>query len=197
MLWWSVEAFKNFDEDCRVVLAVHPDYLANWDALFGEEEKALKYDLVKVAGGSSRIESVRNGLRKIKDISDKDASSKEEIKVFIHDAARPLVTPELIGRGEEKIEKGVGAVPVIPVTDSLRQVGPDGTWPVDRQNYVAVQTPQIFLLDDILAAYEAVSEEKGLTDDASVAEKFGLRVEVFEGDPENIKVTNPSDFKRF
>ena len=115
--------------------------------------------------------------------------------VFIHDAARPLVTPELIARGASTLVPGNGAVPVVPVTDSLRHIGPCNSVSVSRSEYVAVQTPQVFFLSDILDAYESVEmSDPTLTDDASVAERFGLGIILFDGDPENIKITHPKDF---
>lgn len=194
MIWWSVEAFKNFDKDCHIILVTHPEYLENWDNLFGEEEKGLNYSIEKTSGGSTRIESVKNGLAKVRELEGNETAG---IVVYVHDSARPLVTPEMIARGAEMIKAGTGAIPVIPVTDSIRKITPQGTISLNRNEYVAVQTPQIFLYEDIQAAYDALKEEEGLTDDASVAEKFGLKIEIFTGDPDNIKVTNPSDFKIF
>lgn len=186
MLWWSIEAFKAFDPDCRIVLAVHPDFIDSWDELFGEEERAAGIELIKVRGGNSRIESVRNALR---------AVTRPDAKVFIHDAARPFVSTDLIRRGLDAVAKGIGAVPAVPVTDSMRRLTPGGSEGVVRSDYVAVQTPQVFICSDIKKAYEALEDEAGLTDDASVAERHGIRIVLFEGDPANRKVTNPSDFR--
>lgn len=193
MLWWSVETFRSFDPDCRIILVVHPYYLEHWNDLFGEEEKSLGIEIHKVKGGGSRIESVHNGLEAIAGIimSEKDT---DVCKVFIHDAARPFVTSELIKRGSEKVLEGTGAVPAIPLTDSIRKLTANGSESASRTEFVAVQTPQIFLFKDIKAAYDALKDEEGLTDDASVAERFGLRIEIFSGEPSNFKITNPSDF---
>lgn len=193
MLWWSVEAFRAFDPDCRIVLVVHPDYLERWDELFGSEEKALNLRIEKTAGGRSRIESVRNGLHYLKENS--EGASEAGQVVFIHDAARPEVSPELISRGCDAVRSGLGAVPAVPVTDSLRKLESGGSKAVDRSKFVAVQTPQVFILEDISQAYDSLVDESGLTDDASVAEKSGVRITLFEGDPANLKVTNPRDFR--
>lgn len=188
MLWWSVEAFRRFDPECRIVLAVHPDFLMRWDELFGDEEKVLDADIQKVAGGRSRIESVRNALESI--------AVDDGATVFIHDSARPYVREEMIRAGAARVARGVGAVPAVPVTDSLRRLQGGGESEcVRRSDYVSVQTPQIFILDDIRDAYRKVTGEDGLTDDASVAEKAGLKIRLYEGDPGNIKITNPSDFR--
>lgn len=190
MFWWSVLAFRRFDPECRIILVVHPDFI---DA-FSDEEESTGIPLLKVPGGSSRIESVRNGLTRI--LSEcPDGAGSDEVRVFIHDAARPLVTPELIARGAEMAGKGVGAIPVVALSDSIRRLTAEGSEAADRAAFVAVQTPQIFMLPDIAAAYDAVKEGRGLTDDASVAERFGLKIVTFSGDPANFKVTNPNDLK--
>lgn len=201
IIWKSVKAFKRFDPDCVVVLVVHPYFLERWSEIFGEEEKALGFDIHKTVGGSSRIRSVKNGLDYIGEMlgsqDSKAAKGKTDTDpvVFIHDSARPAVTPELIERGRSAVDKGAGAVPTVPVVDSLRLKTQEGTKSVDRSDYLAVQTPQIFLYSDIKKAYEAIEDEEKFTDDASVAENVGIRILSFQGDPANIKITNPIDFK--
>lgn len=188
MLWRSVEAFFAFDPMCKIILVVHPAFLKKWDTLFGEEERSSGISgIIKVEGGASRIESVRNALRFV----------REEGKVFIHDAARPFVTAELIKRGNATVGKGIGAVPVIPLTDSLRHITPEGSEAVPRSEYVAVQTPQIFYSEDILNAYNSLTNSEGLTDDASVAERNGVKIELYKGDPANIKITTKIDLEKY
>lgn len=198
MIWWSVEAFKAFDPDCRIILTLPRHFLDNWEAEFGEEEKALGYETVKVEGGYSRFLSVRNAILYLKEwhCNMEEGSNPGELKVFIHDGARPLVSPQLISRGALVAAKGVGAVPVIPLVDSIRMKVSEGTVAADRSRFVAVQTPQIFLFDDILEAYENAMDESCFTDDASVAENNGVKIETFQGDSKNIKITNPEDFKK-
>ena len=187
LIWWSVEAFKAFDPCCRIVLAVHNDFLKVWEYELGQEERSLGVEILKVPGGSSRFYSVKNALSVIED---------PEATVFIHDGARPLVSPELIRRGASAVGAGKGAIPVIPIVDSIRELTSDGSVAVDRSRYVAVQTPQVFICKDIKKAYDAASSDIGVTDDASVAERFGIEILTFPGDSVNIKVTNPEDFSR-
>lgn len=186
LIWWSVDAFKSFDPHCKIILAVHPEFLKNWDSLFIEEEKARGIEILKVPGGETRFHSVKNALSCIEE---KDAS------VFIHDGARPLVSPQLIKRGSGSVSKGEGGVPAVPLVDSIRMISPEGSIAVDRSSFMAVQTPQVFISEDIKQAYDAIDDPSGFTDDASVAEKFGIKINLFEGDSRNIKVTNPEDFK--
>lgn len=191
LFWRSVEAFLRFDPSMRVVLVVHPEFLARWHELFASEETALGARVTKVAGGPSRVASVRCGLEAL-------GAGPSDL-VFIHDSARPLVSPELIARGEACVrgfaEGGVGAVPVVPLADSIRRLTPEGSVSVPRSEYVAVQTPQIFRYGDIAPAYARVADESAFTDDASVAEAAGVRVVTFPGDSLNFKVTTPLDLR--
>lgn len=190
VLWWSVETFRNALPGCRIVLVVHQEYIENWELELGKEAKQLNLDVLKTAGGNSRLASVRNGLSFVKELDLLTLDSK----VYIHDSARPLVSDKIIKEGGLKVRPGVGAVPVVPVADSLRRRSEAGSEPVAREEYMTVQTPQIFMFDDIFAAYSTIDENAAFTDDASVAEKSGIKIETFEGDPLNFKITRPIDF---
>ncbi|MEG1543699.1 MAG: 2-C-methyl-D-erythritol 4-phosphate cytidylyltransferase, partial [Tannerellaceae bacterium] len=86
------------------------------------------------------------------------------------------------------------AVPAIPLTDSLRYIEAEGSHPVDRSRYLAVQTPQVFCSDLLLRAYRQ-SYSPLFTADASVVEAIGQPVTLVPGNPENIKITTPFDLK--
>ncbi|MBN2385109.1 2-C-methyl-D-erythritol 4-phosphate cytidylyltransferase [bacterium] len=135
-----------------------------------------------VPGGKTRTESVWNGLSVLERV---------EI-VLIHDGVRPLISPELITRAIEAARTFDAAVPAVELTDTLKEVDPDG-WIVStchRQNYRCVQTPQAFRFDLIKQAYRhCMDEQINLTDDAAVVERFGHKVHIFNGDPTNIKIT--------
>lgn len=132
-----------------------------------------------VAGGSTRSSSVRHGLA---------ALPPTATHVLIHDAARPLVTEDVVARVIDALKGGSSAVvPVVPVTDTLRSIG-GGT--VDRSGLVAVQTPQGFDLNALQAAHDLEIEG---TDDASVVEAVGVGVDHVAGSAINLKVTFPHD----
>lgn len=134
---------------------------------------------VVVAGGATRSASVRAGLAAVPDSAG---------TIVVHDAARPVGVPHVWERVLGAVSAGAdAAVPAVPVADTLREVG--GTT-VDRARFVAVQTPQAFRAGALRAAHE--NEPEG-TDDASLVEAAGGRVEVVEGDPANIKITTPHD----
>ena len=132
-----------------------------------------------VAGGQTRAESVRQGLERVPD----NASV-----VLVHDAARPLATSTLFARVVAEVQAGSSAViPVVPVTDSIRHV--DGH-PVDRSSLLAVQTPQGF---DVAALREAHASGTNATDDATLVSALGYDVVTVVGEPDNRKLTVPSD----
>ncbi|MEO6318809.1 MAG: 2-C-methyl-D-erythritol 4-phosphate cytidylyltransferase [Acidimicrobiales bacterium] len=132
-----------------------------------------------VAGGASRSASVRAGLVAVP----ADASV-----IVVHDAARPVPVPGVWDRVLAAVRAGAdAAVPVVPISDTLREVG-GGT--ADRSRFVAVQTPQAFRADALRAAHARRPEG---TDDASLIDAAGGRVDVVDGDPANIKVTTPLD----
>lgn len=136
-------------------------------------------------GGERRQDSVAAGLAALSSCD----------WVVIHDAARPLVTPELITRGLAEAELTGAAIAAVPVTDTIKVVGPDmvvGSTPV-RSSLWAVQTPQVFRYDLITAAYVGATGE--YTDDASVLEQLGHPVRVFEASQENLKITHPGDLE--
>lgn len=185
MLWWSVRAFHKEDPDTKIILVLHPGFLDDWDILFSGLPAADREIAVHIScGGRSRLESVRNGLMSVPD--------GEKALVAVHDAARPLVTPSLIARGWEAAEKYKAAVPVTPMTDSIRRVDGNSSEAVPRKDYVKVQTPQVFDAALLKAAYDEPLTPD-MTDDASVAEAAGSSIFLFEGSPYNLKVTDPLD----
>lgn len=132
-----------------------------------------------VPGGTSRSGSVRNGL---------GALPETASHVLIHDAARPLVSSDVVTRVVAALEAGAEAVvPVVPVVDTLRSVD-GGT--VDREKLVAVQTPQGFKLSTLVGAH---AEGVEATDDAGVIERSGVPVVHVEGCARNLKITFPDD----
>ena len=194
MVWHSARHFKFFDPDIKVVAVLHPHFYDYWGMQLQGYAEREGIDLTLAKGGSSRIKSVVSGLEVAVDVAAKHGGSAQDARVFIHDGARPFITTRMLKDSVKMVGKGTGAVPVVPVTDSLRERREDTTMTVDRSRFLAVQTPQVFMLDDIMRAYRLLNDEERLTDDASVAEKAGLRINTYDGDNRNIKITNPIDF---
>jgi 2-C-methyl-D-erythritol 4-phosphate cytidylyltransferase len=140
-----------------------------------------------VAGGATRTDSVRAGLAEV---------PLDALVVLVHDAARPLVSDEVIERVLAPLSEGWdGAVPGIPVSDTLKRVASDGTVEetVVRDSLYAVQTPQAFLADVLR---RAVASGVEATDCAGLVEAAGGRVKVVEGDPRLLKVTTADDLAK-
>ncbi|MBV8257505.1 MAG: 2-C-methyl-D-erythritol 4-phosphate cytidylyltransferase [Actinobacteria bacterium] len=154
--------------------------------LLAEELGAGKVVSV-VAGGETRTDSVRAGLAEVRD---------EAVAVLVHDAARPLVTDDVIGRVLAPLSQGWdGVVPGLAVADTLKRVGDGGAVveTVPRDGLWAVQTPQAFPADVLRRAYEGDAEA---TDCAALVEGRGGRVTVVEGDARLLKITTPADLER-
>jgi 2-C-methyl-D-erythritol 4-phosphate cytidylyltransferase len=146
---------------------------------------------IGAAGGAERSHSVRNALAAA------GAGAPDE-PVLVHDAARPLVTPELAERCLAALDGVDAAIAAAPVTDTVKEAGADGlvARTLDRSRLWAVQTPQVFrrraleevmrLSDDVLAA---------ATDDASLVEAAGGKVRLVPAPRENLKVTTPVDLR--
>jgi 2-C-methyl-D-erythritol 4-phosphate cytidylyltransferase len=142
-----------------------------------------------VAGGATRSASVRNALAAVP--ADAEA-------IVVHDAARPLVTPDLFRRTLAALEKADGAIAAVPVTDTTKEVGPGGVVQrtLDRSRLWAVQTPQAFRREVLERALDVRAELlEQATDDAWLVERLGGRVVVVESSAENFKVTTPHDLR--
>lgn len=140
-----------------------------------------------VAGGATRGESVRAALERVPEDVD---------VVLVHDAARPLVTAEIVGRCIGAAARGVGAVAAWPETDTVKEVDEARriVATADRGRLWRAQTPQAFPRAMILEAYRrAAVEGFDATDDAALVERYGGVVTVVEGSAENIKITGPED----
>ena len=184
LLAWSVEMLDEHPAVDGIVLVVP----AGWE----EPATLLADDLIAgkvaaaVAGGSTRAASVAAGLAAVPDDAD---------LILVHDAARPFARPELVTRVLEALGQADGAVPGVPVTDTVKRVSAGVVVETpDRSALVAVQTPQGFRADALRRAYSQPAEVlAAATDCASLVEAAGGRVAVVEGDPANLKVTTPDD----
>jgi 2-C-methyl-D-erythritol 4-phosphate cytidylyltransferase len=140
-----------------------------------------------VAGGRARADSLRAGLAEV---------PEDAVVVLVHDAARPLLPEGVIERVLAPLSDGWdGAVPGLPIADTLKRVGGDGgvLETVARESLVAVQTPQAFPADVLR---RAVSPGADATDCASLVEAAGGRVKVVPGDPRLLKVTTADDLAK-
>lgn len=182
----SLSAFMDHPEVTAVQAVINP----NHHDLYDEAVRGLALP-GPVDGGATRQQSVANGLESLV-----NQGADAPTRVLIHDAARPLVDHGLISRVLAALDTSPGAVPALPVADTLKRG--DGQFvetTVDRQGLWRAQTPQGFRFEDILAAHRKAGGEE-LTDDAAVAERAGLAVAIVEGSEDNLKVTRPGDMVR-
>lgn len=190
LLMHTLEAFQRWDASARIVLVLPEDHQPYWNMLC--REIGCKVPHVIVNGGETRFYSVKNGLDWI--LADKRTSPAPDGKclVAIHDGVRPFISCEVIEACFEKAARTGAVIPVVPMIDSLRETDGEGSRPVDRSRYFAVQTPQVFDLDLLAKAYEQPYSAL-FTDDASVVEAMGHSIDTVAGDRENIKITTPFD----
>ncbi len=182
ILMHTLEVFNRFDAGIRLILVLPEVQIKYWNELCAKHNFGLKHQIV--AGGQSRFNSVKNGLQAV----------KSPAMVAVHDGVRPLVSVETIARCFETAEKFDTAIPVVDLVDSIRQVSENGSKSVDRNAFKLVQTPQVFDAELLQKAYEQEYTPQ-FTDDASVVEAFGTKIQLVEGNRENIKITTEFDLK--
>lgn len=184
---WSLDVLLTDADLASIAIAVPGDAVDRFtDALPPDDDRCLV-----VPGGDSRPDSVIAGLWALT-----GAGHADDTLVIVHDAARPAVTPELVGAVVDAARSMNGAVvPVVPVTDSLKRVrGERVVAPVEREEVVAAQTPQAARLGALRAAIEeAHAWGRPITDDAGALAAAGVPVHVVAGDPANRKLTEPAD----
>lgn len=175
----AIENFVRAIPEIKVITVLPKAHFETWKEIC--LTRGFDCPQLLVEGGITRFHSVRNALEKV----------PEGAVVMIHDGVRPLIKPETIADMLVRMETCRAIVPATPVTDTLRSTAPGIPAP-DRSQTVAVQTPQVFLSEELKAAY-AQPFDTAFTDDASVAERAGIPISLFPGDRLNIKITTPSD----
>ncbi|MEE0978038.1 MAG: 2-C-methyl-D-erythritol 4-phosphate cytidylyltransferase [Muribaculaceae bacterium] len=181
----TIDAFRRGVPSGEIVLVISEAMQGLWDSLC--EEHRFESPRV-VYGGSTRWESVKNGLETLMGLTPSTV-------VLVHDAARPIVSDDMVERVIAGARESDGAIPVVAVTDSLRIVGEGGSSSVDRGRFRAVQTPQGFPAMKLKEAY-GQAYSASFTDDASVMESAGYdNLTLVEGDIRTMKITNPNDIK--
>lgn len=168
-----------------IILVLPREQQGYWQQLCKEHAFQVPHRIAD--GGRTRFESSKNGLALVPETDDG--------VVGIHDGVRPFVSLEVIGRCFETARTAGAAIPVLPVTDTLRHIAPDGSGKnVLRSDYRIVQTPQAFAIRLAKEAFLQPDSE-AFTDDASVVEAVGGRVAMVDGNRENIKLTTPFDLQ--
>ena len=184
VLMRTLERFRAYSNALQIVLVLPEAQQDYWHELCEQYHFDVEYKLAN--GGQTRFHSVQNGLALIPD----DA----EGVVGVHDGVRPFPSIEVIRNCYETAREKKAVIPVIPVVETVRQIGLNGSKTVPRDEYRLVQTPQTFDIQ-LLKAANRQPYNDGFTDDASVVESFGHAITLVEGNRENIKITTPYDMK--
>ena len=180
ILLHTVDQFVSAFSDINFVIVLPADYIHEGENIIASS--GLSQSFLFVAGGDTRFQSVKNGL----------AQADPASIVFVHDAVRCLLTPDLIQRCyQQAVEKG-SAIPAVSSTDTVRIIEGTKHHVVDRANVMMIQTPQTFNAAILQKAFEQ-AYQSSFTDEANVLETSGTEVFLIEGEYENIKITRPLD----
>jgi len=180
LLWYTIDSFLRAFEDIQIILVLPNDHFIKGEKITSQLNAENK--IIIVAGGNTRFDSVKEGLKLV----------KEKSVVFVHDGVRCLISVPLIKRCyTQALEKG-SAIPAVAATDSIRILKNGSHEAKDRQQVRIIQTPQTFLSDILLAAFEREFDES-FTDEATVVEASGKEIFLTEGEYDNIKITRPID----
>lgn len=182
VLMRTMERFHEYDPALKIILVLPKDQQKFWQELCQKHNFKSMHQVAD--GGETRFQSSKNGLALIPD--------EDEGVVAIHDGVRPFVSTDVIERCFDAARDDFAAIPVVPVTDTLRYIDRGHGHNVLRDHFRSVQTPQCF---DISLAKQAFDQpyRETFTDDASVIESLGCQVTIVEGNRQNLKLTTPFD----
>ena len=181
VLMHTLNRFYAYSDKLKIILVLPKSDIRIWETQC--EQYGFNKPLTIALGGDTRFQSVKNGLDKIHD---------DKGLVAVHDGVRPLVSKDIIGASFHLAAVHGSAVAAVRLKESIRKTDQYKTKAVDRSDYRLIQTPQTFDLKLIKKAYE-IKEESHLTDDASVVERSGHMISLFEGSYVNLKITTPED----
>src|ERR1035437_113328 len=180
LLFYTIDVFLKTYDDMQIILVLPKDHISKGQEII---DTYFNNSQIRICeGGRTRFHSVKNSLRLIND----------ESIIFVHDGARCLLTQDLIQRCYNETEKYGSAIPVITSKDSVRLLTEEGHVALDRNTVKLVQTPQTFHSKILLTAFKIDYKDK-FTDEATVVEAFGIKVNLIEGEENNIKITTPGD----
>lgn len=182
ILWYTLQRFLSTWDDLHIILVLPAEHKEEGSKIVQSLQAVDRVTITE--GGDTRFQSVKNGLSLI----------KEPGVIFVHDGVRCLLSSELIKRCyEQTLEKG-SAIPAVAATDSIRIVAGEGHYVADRNLVRIIQTPQTFLSDLLLPAFQQ-TYQASFTDEATVVESAGKKVFLIEGEYTNLKITRPGDLQ--
>ena len=182
LLYYSLLAFFQYDSSIELIIVMPEAFHDMWKKMCTQYQITISHSLCN--SGSTRFLSSKNGLA--------HSSSTPQTLVAIHDAARPFVDKDLIARGFELASLKKTAVATVDLKDSVRYIQEGISLEKDRSHFKIVQTPQIFEFEILKSAFEK-NLDIHVSDDATVVEKNGNEIFIFQGDYKNIKITTKDD----
>jgi 2-C-methyl-D-erythritol 4-phosphate cytidylyltransferase len=182
VLYYSIKAFIDAFEDIKIILVLPEEHIGKGQEIIDGFFDNTRFRIC--AGGRTRFHSVKNGLALIED---------EESVIFVHDGVRCLVPQKLVERCYKAAVEAGTAIPALTCNDSVRILTDNGNKIIDRTKLRFIQTPQTFHSKILLPAYK-IDYKESFTDEASVVEAFGIKINLIEGESNNFKITTLSDF---
>jgi 2-C-methyl-D-erythritol 4-phosphate cytidylyltransferase len=180
VLYYTIRSFLQAYDDLQIILVLPEEHVAAGQEII---DAFFDYSRIQITmGGRTRFHSVQNGLQLV----------QEEGIVFVHDAVRCMISIDLIYRCCNAAMETGTAIPVIDCKDSVRIIKEEGNETLERSNVKLVQTPQTFHSKILLPAYQIDYKDR-FTDEATVVEAFGLKVQLVAGEENNFKITRPVD----
>ena len=177
----TIRRMKEILPDASIIVTLPESSIEAWKEIC--ETKNFAVDHTVLAGGKERFHSVQNAL-----------VSVNTKFVFVHDGVRPLFSKELLTGLIHELKNSKAVIPYSKMTESMRRLENSSSTIVNRDEFISIQTPQAFETIALKEAYKTPYNQS-FTDDASVMEKAGYPIALIEGNPENLKITKPSDLK--
>lgn len=181
VLLWTLERFYEADNTSQLLITLPEDWIDYWNTILEIHNCSIPHKII--SGGIERYDSIKNAL--------KEATGSI---IGVHDGVRPLVSVTTILNCIESAKEYGSGIPFSPVKESIRKIKNDQSTAVNRSEYILVQTPQCFLSESLINAYQR-SFHSNITDDASLVEEAGYSIHLVKGNEENIKITTPADLR--
>jgi 2-C-methyl-D-erythritol 4-phosphate cytidylyltransferase len=182
VIFHSVKPFIEFDPKINVIVVLPNDHINTWITACNKYGFHVEHEIV--VGGETRYQSVKNGLQFV---NNADFTA-------IHDSVRPLINKEFVKCCFESAKQKGNAVPCVGINETVRKVDSLGNTQLDRSILRLIQTPQVFNTKTLNEAYKLPFSDK-FTDDASVVEALGEKINLIDGLKQNVKITTDIDFK--
>ncbi len=180
VLMHTIKIFYKYDNSIEFIIVLPKDQIDYWIELRKKHNFLINHRIIE--GGKTRFHSTQNALKLL----------EKKTLVAVHDGVRPLVSIDTISRCFRTAEIEGNAIPVIPINESIRKIDKNDNFPVNRDDYVLIQTPEVFHSDILIDAFKQDYSNE-FTACAYVIENLGIKLNLVEGNKENIKITNQFD----